>query len=120
VQIHVEINGRVAVLKISGGMIFDESLFLLREHVQNLLESEIRRVVVDISEVPHIDSSGCGEVIRIYTSIVKANGALAFVNPTERVRVLWTRIKLTDVFHVFNTLDEALSFVQMSEAGAAG
>ena len=119
-QIHVEINGRVAVLRISGTMIFDESLFLLREHVQNLLESGIRRVVVDVSEVPHIDSSGCGEVIRIYTSILKANGSLAFVNPTERVRVLWTRIKLTDVFHVFATLDEALSFVQMSEAGAAG
>ena len=99
-NITVEIKDRIGIIRIAGSMVFDESLLRLRTHVQEFLESGIRRFVVDVSEVPHIDSSGCGEVIRIYSSILKADGLLAFVNPTERVRTLWTRIKIIDILLV--------------------
>src|SRR5262249_51459529 len=89
VQFTSEVRDNVDFIKISGRMIHDGSLFRLREHVLYKLQSDIRRFVIDISEVPHLDSSGCGEVISAHTSILRENGALAFVNPTERVRLLW-------------------------------
>ena len=93
-------------------MVIDASLFRLREHVLYGLESEMRRFVIDISEVSHLDSSGCGEVISVHTSIHRAKGALVFVNPTERVRVLWAHTRLVDVLNIFNTLDEARDFIR--------
>ena len=111
-QIAVENKNGIAVIKISGKIIFDETLFELREHVQELLQSGSRRFLIDLTDVPHIDSSGCGEVIRIYSSIVKANGVIAFANLAERVVVLWTRIKLTEVFKIFQTVDEAHTFLE--------
>jgi anti-anti-sigma factor len=111
-QINIDIKDHVAIVKIAGSMVFDESLFRLRDRVQELIQSGIHRLVVDVSEVPHLDSSGCGEFIRMYTSIVKANGSLAVVNPTERVRMLWTRIKITGILTILPTLEEAERFVE--------
>ena len=99
-------------------MVLDASLLRLREHVLYGLESGTRRFVVDISESHHLDSSGCGEVISILnTSISRANGSLVFVNPNERIRLLWTHTKLCDVLNIFNTLDEARDFVEQGPTG---
>jgi anti-anti-sigma factor len=116
-QINVDRKEHFAVVKIGGTMVFDESLFLLRDRVYELLQSGLTRLVLDVSEVPHLDSSGCGEIIRIYTSVLKANGALAFVNPTERVRMLWGRIKILGILNVFPTIEEAERFVLKDREG---
>ena len=117
-QISVAIDNGIAVIRISGKMIFDDSLFKLRKHVQEQLQSGIRRFIVDLAEVPHIDSSGCGEVIRVSGSIVKAEGLVAFIGLTGRVRTLWGRIKLDQIFQAFETADEAKQFLLKRAANA--
>src|SRR3989442_13298721 len=102
----------IAIVSISGKLIFDESLLALRENVRDLLRAGVKGFVFDFTEVPHCDSSGCGELIGAYTSIHKTGGLTAFVNPTARVRALWERIRLTDIFTIFETLAEAETFVR--------
>lgn len=91
---------------------FDESLLSLRDHVAHLLQAGVKRFIFDFSAVPHCDSSGCGEIISAYASIRKVGGGVAFIKPSERVHVLWTRIRLTDVFPIFEGLPEAEAFVR--------
>src|SRR5437868_1619819 len=93
----------VGILKVSGRMIFADSLFVLREHVQKAIGSGIRAFVIDLSGVPHMDSSACGELIRVHASIAKADGSLAILNPVERVRTLLSRTGLIDVFNIVTT-----------------
>jgi len=102
----------IAIVSISGKLIFDESLLALRENVRDLLRAGVKGFIFDFTDVPHCDSSGCGELIGAYTSISKAGGRVAFVHPTARVRVLWERIRLIDIFTIFNTLAEAEAFVR--------
>jgi anti-anti-sigma factor len=111
-RITAETRDGIAILKISGRIVFDESLFLMRGHVQKALESGIRCFVLDISEVPHLDSSGCGELISVYSSIAKARGSLAIVNPGERVRLLLQRIGVTEILRIVDTLEEAERLVR--------
>jgi anti-sigma B factor antagonist len=111
VEISSEVRDKIVWVKISGRMVFDASLFRLREHVLYGLECGIRRFVIDISEVSYLDSCGCGEVISVHTSIHRAKGSLVFVNPTERIRLLWAHTKLVEVLNISNTLDEARDFV---------
>ena len=111
-EISSEARDNIVWIKISGRMVIDASLFRLREHVLYGLESGIQTFVIDISEVSHLDSSGCGEVISVHTSIQRAKGSLVFVNPTERIRILWTHTRLNEVLNIFNTLDEARDFIR--------
>lgn len=90
---------------------FDESLFKLHPRVREFLESGVRAIIFDLSGVPHCDSSGCGEMIGVYTTIRKGNAAVAFVNLTPRVRVLWERINVTKIFDVFDSVLEAEHFL---------
>jgi anti-sigma B factor antagonist len=112
VQITSDTKNGIAILKFSGRLIFDQSLLSVRDEIGHFLRSGINRFIFDVSAVPHCDSSGCGEIIGAYSSIHKAGGRVAVLNPTERVRILWTRIKLTDVFPVFDRLEEAEAYVQ--------
>jgi anti-sigma B factor antagonist len=118
VQLTSDVKNGIDFIKISGRMVYDGSTFRLREHLLFQLQSGIRRFVIDISEVPHLDSSGCGEIISAHTSIVRVNGMLAFVNPTPKVRQLWEWTKLAQVLHVFETIENAEKFVSEGERRA--
>ena len=111
-DIKAEVRDNIVWIEISGRMVLDSSLLRLREHVLFGLESGVRKFVVDISEVSHLDSSGCGEVISIHTSINRMKGLLVFVNPNERIRLLWAHTKLDNVLNISNTQDEAYDFIR--------
>ena len=106
-QITVKAKNGITILKISGQMTFDVSLFQMRGHVEQALSLGLRRFILDISEVPFVDSSAVGELITIYTSITRAQGSVVVVKPVERVRVLFERIRLTDLFRIAGSLEEA-------------
>ena len=112
VQISSDAKNGIAILKFSGRLIYDQSLLDLREQIGGFLQSGINRFIFDVSGVPHCDSSGCGEIIGAYSTIRKAGGSVAVLNPTERVRLLWERIKLTDVFPVFDRLEDAENYLR--------
>jgi anti-anti-sigma factor len=111
-------NDGIGVVKVSGRMIFEDSLFVLREHVQEAIGSGIRSFVIDLSGVSHLDSSACGELIRVHASIAKAAGALAILNPVERVRSLLARTGLIGVFNVVHSLEDAQRLVRSPSMGA--
>jgi anti-anti-sigma factor len=96
-------------------MVFDLNLFLLRDYVRKALDTGTRRFIIDISEAPFLDSSGCGELISVYTSITSAGGTLAIVKPSPRVRTLLERIKLTRILMIFETMDDAEAFLRRSK-----
>ena len=111
-EITSEVSDNIVWIKISGRMVLDGSLFRLHEHVLHALESGMRRFVIDISDVPYLDSSGCGQVISAHTSVKRAKGTLVFLKPAERVRLLWAHTKLAEVLNIFETLDEARDFIR--------
>lgn len=111
-RITSEIRDGIAILTLSGRLMFDESILALRNEVGRHLNQGIRRFAFDFSDVPHCDSSGCGEMIGAYTSITKAGGFVAIGGATERVQTLWKRIQLLQVFNLFPTLGEAENFLR--------
>ena len=106
-RITFETNNEIGILKISGRMTFDESLFQMRNHIQKALGSGIRTFILDISDVPFMDSSALGELITVYTSIAKAQGLFVMVNPVGWVRALFKRIRLDDIFKIAESVEEA-------------
>ena len=103
-------NGSV-VIKLSGRLVFDPVLYTLRPRIKEILDSGIKAIIFDLTEVPHCDSSGIGEMIVAYTSIRKRGAAAAFVGLTSRVFLLWERINVTKVFDIFGTQQEAENFL---------
>ena len=102
-----EVNG-VTVLEIHGKILMGEGDIAIKKKVDELLAENVKNVVLDLADVPYIDSSGLGELIRCYTTMRKASGTLKLANVTERIVDLLTITKLITVFEYFKSVDDAV------------
>ena len=102
-----EVNG-ITVLEIHGKILMGEGDIAFKKKIDELLAKNTKSVILDLSSVPYIDSSGLGELIRCYTTMRKANGTLKLANVTDRIVDLLTITKLITVFEYYKTVDDAI------------
>lgn len=59
---------------------------------------EAKRIVLDLTAVEYIDSTGLGALVSVYMAAGRANCVLELSNPKQRVRDLLNLTKLASVF----------------------
>jgi anti-sigma B factor antagonist len=92
--------GSVAVVDICGKITHGEGNVMLRKVVYDLLDKDNKRILLNLGEVHYIDSSGMGELVRVYTSIRNQGGEMKLVNLSGRVRDLLQMTRLNAVFQI--------------------
>ena len=103
----------VVIMDLSGRLCFlDVSL---REHVNELLEEGYREFVLNLADVPYIDSFGLGQLVTIWTSIRGNDGQLAFLRPTDHVQHLFQISKLNTIFHISGEEGQAVSSALLAD-----
>jgi anti-sigma B factor antagonist len=110
-QVSTRQVGNVAVIDISGKITHGEGNVKLREIVRDLLGEDSNQILLNLGEVHYIDSSGMGELVRIYISIRNQGGEVKLVNPSRRVQDLLQMTRLTAVFQIEQ--DEAAAIASL-------
>ena len=95
----------VAIIDLSGDITLGGGNIFLKQTLRSLAEQDEKKVLLNLSDVHYIDSSGLGELVAGYTSIGKAGGELKLLNLTDRVKDLMMITKLLTVFDAYD--DEA-------------
>ena len=98
----------VTVLDLKGKMLIGEGDELLRETINELVEGGKTKILLNLAEVPYVDSAGLGEIVRCYTAVSRKNGKLKLVNLTKRLEDLLSITKLLSVFETYNAEEEAV------------
>jgi anti-sigma B factor antagonist len=99
----------VVILQLEGSLIFDEAdHHLLREQVTDLVASGQRWILLDLRGVTHMDSGGVGALAAVSLHVVKRNGALKLLAPSERVLRVLHITHLESVFEVFAEESDAV------------
>lgn len=80
----------------------------LKEHILNTLEQGDARLVVDLSSVDFMDSSGLGVLVSALKRTKDLDGELRIVCPKGGVLKIFSITGLTKVFGIDATLEEAL------------
>ena len=109
--IESRVVGPVAVIQLAGTLGV-ESAEAFRDKVHSFLFDGHKRFVVNMGRVSHVDSTGLGTLIAIYSSVCKAGGEIVLVSLTQRVAEVMTITKLLTVFDVEDS--EALAIVRLS------
>jgi anti-sigma B factor antagonist len=100
--------GDVTVLDLEGKLLIGEGDELLREKINSLVEGGTTKILLNLGEVPYMDSAGLGEVVRCYTTVSRKNGKLKLVNLTKRLQDLLSITKLLTVFETYEDEGEAV------------
>jgi anti-sigma B factor antagonist len=107
-QIEERVVNDVTILDLKGKITLGEGDEALREKINNLISQNKKRILLNLAEVPYIDSAGLGEVVRTYTTVSRQGGQLKLVNLTKRITDLLSITKLLTVFEAFESETEAL------------
>jgi anti-sigma B factor antagonist len=104
----VDVSGRLCLLEVA-----------LCERVNELLEEGHRDFVLNLADVPYIDSFGLGQLLTIRTSIRSRGGQLILLRPTDHVQKLFQITKLNTVFHTSGEEAQAVRSARTSSAVSA-
>src|SRR6201989_1153571 len=107
-QIEQRAVGDVTVLDLKGRVTLGEGDELLKDKVNSLLNQGKKKLVLNLADVPYVDSAGLGALVRTYTTVSRQGGGLKLLNLTKRIMDLLSITKLLTVFEVFESEGEAV------------
>jgi anti-sigma B factor antagonist len=80
----------------------------LKGRLDQLTEGRTSRIVIDLSGVDFIDSSGLAALVGTQRRMKRYEGRLQLTGLSERVTDVFALMQLTDLFEIHETVDEAL------------
>ena len=107
-QIDERTVGDVMVLDVKGKVTLGEGDEMLKDKVNSLVNQGNKKIVLNLAEVPYIDSAGLGEIVRTYTTVSRQGGNLKLLNLTKRITDLLSITKLLTVFETYDSENDAI------------
>ena len=104
--------GDVTVLDLDGKITIGEGSVSLRGAIRRLVEEGKKKILLNLSGVSYVDSSGIGELVSSYTTTSSKGGQLKLLNLTQKIHDLLTITKLLTVFDVYEDEATALNSFQ--------
>lgn len=94
------------IVQINGKITF-EHCPTLQSHLDRVIDEGVREVVVDFKGVPFIDSSGIGEILRLFKLVSKRKGRLVLINPNPKLHNLFTMYRFENFMEIRNQVEDA-------------
>ena len=108
-DIEVRSQSDVKLIKLRGRLNLGDSVDRLRDTLDDLLNAGETRFVVDLAEVPMIDSSGIGLLVRYLTAAKQRTGSLKLLNPSKFAVQTLRMTGLLKLFETFDDQEQALA-----------
>ena len=99
----------VAVEALEGRIVLGEETNALREKVKSLLAAGQKKLVLNMSNVTYIDSSGLGTLVASHTSARTQGATMKLSNLGAKFREILQLTKLLTVFEVYDSEAAAIS-----------
>ena len=112
IKIEERVVGQVTVLDIAGRLTIHQGAQHLEDEIRRLISQERTQIVLNLENVPYIDSGGLGELVASYGSVMKAGGALKLLHVNSRNHDLLSITRLVTVFESFDGEAEAVQSFQ--------
>jgi anti-sigma B factor antagonist len=93
----------VVVLKISGRITLGRDCQQVEWKVEDLVREKKTRIVLDLSGVDHVDSSGVGIIMMCYGKAKKVGGNLRLAGVSGNVERILTAVSLDRIFQFYPT-----------------
>ena len=97
------------VIKLEGEMMLGYSANDFHEAIENAMEKNKKKIVIDLSEVKFISSWGIGMLMYGYTTTTNYGGKFRLAAVSEKILEVFRKIKIDNFFEQYTSVEEALS-----------
>lgn len=98
----------VTVLDLQGRLVLDETEHF-RRRVDDLVQKDRLKVLLNLKDVTYIDSAGVGMMVGKYLSLRRKGGDVKLLHLSPRSHRVMTITKLLTVFEAFDSEDQAIA-----------
>jgi anti-anti-sigma factor len=103
-EIETKSLDRVTLVKLKGRLSMGPTLDSFNTAITELLGQGQNRIVLDLEEVPSIDSSGIGMLVRYLTTAKQGGGAIRLLKPSK---FTLQTLKMVGLLNLFSTFDDS-------------
>jgi anti-sigma B factor antagonist len=100
--------GQVSVVEVSGKLTSLES-GALSNSIAQLLKEGRKQILLNLRGLTYLDSSGIGDLVRTYMSVIKRGGEMKVVGLADKVEEI---LKITQLYQVFQEFQDERSALQ--------
>ena len=108
-QLSTRASGDVTILDLQGKATIGVDSDLLSGHLQMLIASGARKLLLNLADLTQLDSSGISAITGTYVSLASQGGSLKLLRPSGRVRAVLRVIHLPDIIPTFEDEAQALA-----------
>ena len=101
----------VAIVRVTGRVTLTEGTPEFDDVLQRLVQQGHLRIVLDLADVPYIDSTALGSLLRTHATVSRRGGAMKLLKVKGHVRELLELTRLLSVFEAFDSEAEAMASV---------
>lgn len=111
-RIEVRFTDDVAIVSLSGKFLAGSDGPFLRQKVADLIDAGTKKLVIDFSEVPYIDSTGLGFLAGARVTAQNAGVAMILASLNPHVRKVLDGVRLSQFFAIAEDMPAALAAVK--------
>lgn len=119
-NITVRKKGDYAIVSLRGEFIGGEETDALRDLLKSLPKEGITKVIIDLGKVPYLNSTALGVLISAHATFTKANGKIVLANLTKSIENIFVITKLTLVFDIYSSVEEAENALRETSVNKEG
>lgn len=112
-EIAVNFSGDVAILRLYGKFTAGRDGPFFRQRIKELVDGGKRKLLLDFSDVPYIDSTGLGFLAGSRAVVERAGARLVLAGLNERVKKVLDEVKLSGFFLIVE--DESGGIAKLNE-----
>ncbi len=99
----------VIILEPKGKIMGGPDSTLLHDQFHDLVKQNKKKIIIDLSKVEWMNSTGLGILISGLTTLKNNQGELKLANVTDKIQSLLAITKLVTVFESYDSVDEAVA-----------
>jgi len=115
--------GAVIILDLKGKLVLGDGEVRLKDKIHSLVFQGRSQFILNLADVPFVDSSGLGTLCAAITTVRNVGGEIKLLNMTKRIHDLLAIAKLSTAFDTYDSEDDAVnsfsSAVRVSEPPSA-
>jgi len=96
-SITIRHSGPASLVNVSGSFTSFEA-GALRQAISSLIADQRKDIVLNLSGLEYLDSSGIGELVRNYLTVIKSGGTMKVVGLSKKVEEI---LKITQLYKLF-------------------
>ena len=96
-----------AVISFKGKLMGGPEAQEFHDTLNNYLQAGKKNIIVDMSDVKFVNSSGLGNIVRGFSTVKDAGGHMKLAGVTDKIDGLLSITKLNSVFEQYPSVEEA-------------